>query len=48
MNRNAIYFIVGALVIAVIVLGVVLYNEKQSDAGLSVEIGDGGISVETE
>lgn len=47
MTRNGIYFIVGGLVVAVLVLGYMLYDEKQNEPGVSVEIGEDGFSVET-
>lgn len=47
MSRNGVYLIVGGLVVAVLVLGFMLYEEKQSGPRLEVEIGEGGVSVET-
>jgi hypothetical protein len=47
MHRNGLYLLVGGLVIAVLVLGVLLYEEKERGPGLEVEIGEGGVSVET-
>jgi hypothetical protein len=47
MNRNGMYLIVGGLAVAVLILGVMLYEEKKSGPGLEVEIGEGGVSVQT-
>jgi hypothetical protein len=47
MGRNGLYLIVGGLVIAVAVLGFILYDEKQNEPGIDVQIGEDGLSVET-
>jgi hypothetical protein len=45
MNRNnTLYFIVGALVVGLIVVGVYIYNDRNS--GVRIEIGEQGISVD--
>jgi hypothetical protein len=45
MNRNnTLYFIVGALVIGLIVVGVYIYNDRNS--GVRIQIGEQGISVD--
>jgi len=46
MNRNAVYFIVGALVVAVAVLGYMLYQERQKPNGIEINVDKGGISIE--
>jgi predicted negative regulator of RcsB-dependent stress response len=46
MNRNVIYLIVGALVVATAVLGYQLYQERNK-TGIELSIGDQGISIET-
>jgi predicted negative regulator of RcsB-dependent stress response len=46
MNRNAAYFIVGALVIAVAVLGYMLYQERQKTTGIEISVDKSGISIE--
>ena len=44
MNRNTLYFLVGGLVVAVLVIGYLLYRERQS--GIEIKIGEQGISVD--
>lgn len=46
MNRNTLYLIVGVLVAALIIAGVLLYREQQKPA-LDIEVNDSGLSVET-
>jgi hypothetical protein len=46
MPRNALYLLVGALVVATAVLGYSLYQEREKKAGVEISIGQRGISVE--
>ena len=47
MSRNNIlYLIIGALVIAVAVLGYNLYEAKRDPKGLQINLGEKGISIE--
>jgi hypothetical protein len=46
MNRNILYLIVGALAVATAVLGYQLYQERHKTAGIEINIGERGISVE--
>jgi hypothetical protein len=46
MNRNILYAIVGALVVAVGVLGYNLYQERKKPEGLSINVGPGGLKIE--
>ena len=46
MNRNTLYLIIGALVIAAGVVSYMLYQEKQKKSGLEISIGERGISIE--
>lgn len=46
MNRNTLYLIIGALVVAVIALGVYVYREESKPAGVELKINDSGISIE--
>jgi predicted negative regulator of RcsB-dependent stress response len=46
MNRNVLYLIIGALIIAVAVFGYALYQERQKTAGIDINIGKSGISIE--
>jgi hypothetical protein len=47
MNRNGLYLIIGALVVAVSVVGYLYYQDRQQTAGIDISVGKGGISVET-
>jgi hypothetical protein len=44
MSKGGLYLVVGVLVVAVAVIGYMLYEEQQS--GVRIEIGERGISVE--
>ncbi len=46
MNRNILYFIVGALVVAAGVFGYMLYQERQKTTGIEINVGKSGISIE--
>lgn len=47
MNRNnGLYFVIGALVIAVIGLGVYVYQEESKPDGVQLSIGRDGIAIE--
>jgi hypothetical protein len=47
MSRNNIlYLIIGALVVAVAVLGYNLYQEKRDPKGLQINLGERGITIE--
>lgn len=46
MNRNVLYLVIGALVIAAGVFGYELYQEQQKTSGIEINVGKGGISVE--
>ncbi|WP_156460209.1 hypothetical protein [Mesorhizobium sp. Root157] len=46
MNRNTLYLIIGALVVAVIALGVYVYREESKPAGVELKIDNNGISIE--
>lgn len=45
MNRNALYAIIGVLVAALVVVGVMYYQDQQT-ASLEIEFGQDGISVD--
>jgi hypothetical protein len=47
MNRNLLYFTIGALAVAVVVLGYLFYQERQKTSGININFGDGGVSIET-
>jgi hypothetical protein len=43
---NIIYLVIGALVVAVAVLGYQLYQAKKAPTGLHINIGEKGLSIE--
>jgi hypothetical protein len=45
-RNNLIYLVVGALSVAVIVLGYQLYQERKKPEGVNINLGPGGISIE--
>lgn len=46
MNRNALYALVGALVVAVAVLGYKVYKDNQEPQGLQINFGPGGVKIQ--
>jgi len=46
MNRNVLYIVIGVLVVATVVFGYQLYQERQKTTGVEISIGDRGISIE--
>ncbi len=46
MNRNILYALLGALIVAVAVLGYNLYQERKEPQGLQINIGPGGVKVQ--
>jgi predicted negative regulator of RcsB-dependent stress response len=46
MNRNVLYLIIGALVVASVVFGYQYYQERQKTAGIEINVGKSGISIE--
>ena len=45
-NRNILYLIVGALVVAVGVLGYNLYQAKKEPEGLQINVGPNGLKIQ--
>jgi hypothetical protein len=45
MNRTALYAVIAVLAVAVIGLGIYLYNEQQKP-GLSITVDESGIDIE--
>lgn len=45
-DRNGLYLIIGILA-AIIVIGGVFFYQERHKSGIDVEVGNGGISVET-
>lgn len=46
MNRSVLYLIVGVLIVAVVVVGYQLYQERQKTTGIEIDVGKSGISIE--
>jgi hypothetical protein len=46
MKRNTLYLVAGVVVVAIIVIGYLVYRE-QNRSGIEVQVDDSGISVET-
>ena len=47
MSRsNILYLVVGALVVAVAVLGYQLYEDRKKPEGVNINLGPGGISIQ--
>lgn len=46
MKQNTLYLVIGALVVAVIVLGVYVYREESKPKGVELKIDDKGISIQ--
>ena len=44
MNRNTLYLLIGLLVVGLVVVGYLYYQESQS--GVQIRIGDQGISID--
>jgi hypothetical protein len=45
-NRNILFLIIGALVVAVAVLGYNVYQEKKEPKGLQINVGPNGLKIE--
>lgn len=45
-NRNLLYLIIGALIVAVGVLSYNLYQAKKKPEGVQINIGPGGLKIE--
>lgn len=46
MNRNALYLVIGALVVVARVIGYMLYQGRQKTTGIEINVGERGISIE--
>ena len=46
-RANVLYLVIGALVVAVALLGFQLYEAKKEPKGVQLNIGERGISIET-
>jgi hypothetical protein len=45
-NRNVLYLIIGALAVAVAVLGFSLFQEKKQPEGVQINIGPDGLKIQ--
>ncbi|CDM62441.1 MULTISPECIES: hypothetical protein [Rhizobium] len=45
-NRNGLYFVIGALVVLVLGMGIYILREESKPKGVEISIGEKGISVE--
>jgi hypothetical protein len=45
-RNNVLYLVVGALAVAVAVLGYQLYQDRKKPEGVNINLGPGGISIE--
>lgn len=46
MKQNTLYLVIGALVVAVIALGIYVYREESKPMGVELKIDDKGISIQ--
>ncbi|MGL4263501.1 MAG: hypothetical protein ACRCV5_15420 [Afipia sp.] len=46
-NRNILYAVVGALVIAVAVLGYKVYQDNKKPQGLQINVGPDGLKIQS-
>lgn len=46
MKQNQLYLIIGALVVAVIALGIYVYREESQPKGVEIKLNQQGISVQ--
>ncbi len=45
-RNNGLYLVIGALIVAVIGLGIYVYQEESKPKGVELNIGEGGVSIE--
>lgn len=46
MRQNTLYLIIGALLVAVVGLGIYVWREQQRPDGVEIKVDDKGISVQ--
>lgn len=46
INRNLLYLGIGALGVVAVVLGYMVYQDRQNAGGVEIKLGEDGISVE--
>ena len=47
MSRNVLYLIIAVLIVVAAVVGYQLYQDRQAKSGVQINIGGGGVFVET-
>jgi hypothetical protein len=47
MNRNVLYLVIGLLAVVALVLGYQFYQQQQRTTGIQIDVGEGGVSIET-
>ncbi len=47
MNRNVLYLVIAALIVATAVVGYLFYQERQKTTGIDINVGNGGVSIQT-
>ena len=47
MNRNALYIVLGALIVVVGVLGYMAYQDRTQPDGLQISIGKEGVEIKS-
>ena len=46
-NRNVLYLIIGALIVGIGVLGYNLYQTKKEPEGVQINVGPGGLKIQS-
>ena len=46
MKRNFLYFVFGAVGVAIVILGYQFYQGRQKSSGVEINIDDNGISIQ--
>jgi hypothetical protein len=46
MQQNRLYFVIGALVVAVIALGIYVWQKERQPEGVEIRLDENGVSVE--
>ncbi|HZP20491.1 MAG TPA: hypothetical protein VFB16_09810 [Bauldia sp.] len=47
MNRSVLYLVIGVLAVIALGLGYQFYQQQQRTSGIQIDVGKGGISIET-
>ena len=46
MNRNGLYFVIGALLVLVIGFGIYVYREENKPSGVEIQLNENGVSID--